>query len=191
MRPAAALFALALAGAPAIASAQAADPSVAAVEAFHAALVAQMKANASAAKLKPLIEKTFNLPVMASFAVGPAWAGYKEGERKEIAEALGRYVAARFAHEFGAYNGQKFTTSPQVQTRGPDRLVKAEVTEPGEAPVRLGYRLREYGGAWQAIDLYYNGVSELATKRAEFGGAVQGGAAAVVKKLDEAAAKLK
>ena len=60
------------------AQAQAADPAVAQVQGFYDALLASMKAGGSAKsryeKLKPAVEKAFDLPAMTAVAVGPAWA---------------------------------------------------------------------------------------------------------------------
>ena len=55
-----------------------------------------------------------------------------------------------------------------VQARGPDRLVRTRLIEP-DGEVRLNYRMRQSGGGWKVIDVYYRGsVSELTTRRAEF-----------------------
>ena len=65
------------------------------------------------------------------------------------------------------------------------------LTMDGEKPVNLIYRLREVGGTWKIIDVIYEFVSQLATRRSEFASTVAaGGAPALVKKLDELSDKL-
>ena len=58
--------------------AQAADPAVAQVQGFYDALLASMKSGGTAKsryeKLKPAVEKAFDLQAMTATAVGPAWA---------------------------------------------------------------------------------------------------------------------
>ncbi len=184
----AALFLAALS--PAVAQ-PGADPAAARAEAFSTSLLAASKrTDAKAGRLHRLIEQSFNIPVMAQIAVGPTWATKSESEHAAIVEALTRYTAARFEHDLGQGSGQKIVLEPNVQVRGPDRLVKGQILEPGEPAVRLAYRLREYGGTWKIIDIFYDGVSQLATERADFASALTGGASALVRRLNDASVRL-
>jgi len=71
-------------------------------------------------------------------------------------------------------------------------LVKSRIVQAGEAPAALNYRLREYAGGWKIIDIYYEGVSQLATQRADFAGVLRtGGTSALVKRLDDLTASLR
>ena len=195
-RAAVAAFTL-LASAVSPAAAAPADAAGARVEGLCNGLLDAMKQTKSgglparAHRMQPLVDDTFNLGVMAQFAVGPAWAKMTPAEHATVEAALGRYTAARIAQEFDAYTGQRCVVDPAVQTRGPDKLVKSQIVEKTEtSPVN--YRLREYGGAWKVIDIYYNGVSQLATQRADFAQVLQsGGAAGLTAKLNELAAKMR
>jgi len=103
--------------------------------------------------------------------------------------ALTRYSAARLAQEFDSFTGQSCAVDAAVQTRGVDKLVKSRILQPGEAPAALNYRIREYGAAWKIVDIYYDGVSQLATERADFAAVLRsGGPAALVRRLDEVSA---
>lgn len=187
-----AAVALYAASAPCAALAAAADPAAARIETFYAEVGALKAGAMTAARLKPLLERTFNLPVMAQVAVGAPWTTMSSADRAAVTAALARYTAARYARDFAAAKGLTFTVDPAVQVRGADRLVKSEVREKGEAPTKLVYRVREYPGGWQAIDVFENGVSEIATQRADFTSALaSGGAAALIRKLEETTAKLK
>jgi len=169
------------------------DPAVVRVQSLDDILVAAArKGELRGPKVRQSIEQSFNLQIMAQIAVGAPWTTMSAAERTSIVEALSRYTEARYAHEFKDYSGQAIQVDTNVQVRGLDKLVRAEVKEPGEPPLKIGYRLREYSGAWKIIDVIYNGVSQLATQRADFADAVAtGGAAGLVKKLDAATVKLK
>jgi len=182
---------------PAAASAAPTDPAGARVEGLCNGLLDAVKQTktggvpARARRIQPLVDDHFNLSVMAQFAVGPAWAKMTPADRVSVESALGRYTAARIAQEFDAYTGQRCVVDPAVQTRGPDKLVKSQIVEKAEASP-VNYRLREYGGAWKVIDIYYNGVSQLATQRADFASVLQtGGAAGLTAKLNELAVKMR
>ncbi|MFX8875722.1 ABC transporter substrate-binding protein, partial [Acinetobacter baumannii] len=91
----------------------------------------------------PLIDEAFNLSVMAQLTVGSTWAGVSASERNSIIEALSRYMAARHAHEFADFTGERINVETQAVTRGSDKLVRATVIEKGAPTEKLGYRLRE------------------------------------------------
>jgi phospholipid transport system substrate-binding protein len=187
-----------VAGACAAPAVAAEDPAASRADSFCRALVDAVRqstsegAQARARKLQPVVEEAFNTRIMAQFATGAAWDGMSEAERAAVAAALTRYSAARLAQEFDSYKGQSCVVDPAVQSRGVDRLVKSRIVLPGEAPAALNYRLREYPGGWKIIDLYYEGVSQLATERADFAGVLRaGGASALVKRLNELSANLR
>ncbi len=77
-----------------------------------------------------------------------------------------------------------------VLTRGPDKVVKTEMT--GGERVTLSYRMRMSGGSWKIIDVFFNGsISQLTTQRSDFSATVaSGGAKALVAKLNAQADKL-
>ena len=71
------------------------------------------------------------------------------------------------------------------------KLVRTVLKQPREDSVNIGYRLRQSGGRWKIVDVYYNNaVSQLATRRADFEQSfARGGAKALIAHLDELAAK--
>jgi len=76
-----------------------------------------------------------------------------------------------------------------------DRVVPwgalVQIVEPHDSS-SVNYRLRQYSGAWKVIDVYYQGVSQLATERADFAGVLAaGGPPALVAKLNELTAKMR
>lgn len=191
IRAATLLAALALA-APAAAMAQAADPAAAKVDAFYDVLLDTMKQGKTLGvegryrKLEPAVTRTLDLPAMTRFAVGPKWATMSPAEQQQLVKAFSRMSVATYAKNFSSFSGQSFKVDPKVQTRGPDKLVKTQLIQQGEAPIDLTYRMRQSGNDWKVIDVFYKGsVSQLTTQRSDFSATVnQGGAAALVKKLD-------
>lgn len=190
------IIALVVLAAPAFA-ADAPDPAVARIDKFHDALLAAMKDGPKLGitgrykKLEADVDALFDLPAMTKFTVGPAWNKMSEDEHKALTAAFRRMTIASYARNFSAFKGQKFVTDPKAENRDPDRLVKSQVIPEGEKPVNLVYRLRESGGAWRVIDVIFEFVSQLATRRSDFASTVAtGGAPALVKKLDEISDKL-
>jgi phospholipid transport system substrate-binding protein len=187
----AALLCLAVSGA----ARAAADPAAERVEALCNGVleaVKQVKGGtlpARARALQPVVEKGFDLEVMAQFAIGEPWTKMTAKDQAAVVSALTRYTSARYAQEFDAFTGQRCVVDPAVTTRGPDKLVKSQIVDAGGSTA-VNYRLRAYGGEWRVIDVFYKGVSQLATQRADFASVVQsGGAPGLVSKLNELTAK--
>lgn len=173
------------------------DPAVVRIDKFHDALLAVMKDGPKLGvegrykKLEADVDALFDLAAMTKFTVGPPWAKMTAEEQKSLVAAFRRMTIASYAHNFNEFTGQKFVTDPKAEDRAPDRLVKSQVIPQGEKPVNLVYRMRETGGVWRVIDVIYEFVSQLATRRSDFASTVaSGGAPALVKKLDEISDKL-
>jgi len=183
---------LAMLSAPIHAETPVGDPAAAQIISYTDALLAVMK-QGKALKLTgryqaflPLIGKYYDIPAMTGLIVGPRWAQASPSERAAASDAFARYSAMNHATNFTSYTGQHFTIDPKVESRGGDRLVRVMISGGGDA-VRLGYRLRARTGNWRIIDVYAEGVSQLATQRSDVAATVaKGGAALLAKKYNEA-----
>jgi phospholipid transport system substrate-binding protein len=169
-----------------------ADPAAAQIEALDSALIDTMKAAKALGvqgrfhRLEPQVARAFDFATMTRFAVGPSWATIPAGEQQALIAAFGRLTAASYAHNFDGYAGERFDVDPNVLTRGPDKVVTTHLTSPGHAPVTIAYRMRDAGGGWKIIDVFYNGaISQLTTRRSDFAATLaQGGAPALITHLD-------
>lgn len=157
------------------------DPAVAQVKTLTDALLASMRAGAAEStteryrKLEPVIEQVFALPLVARLAVGPDWTSFSPDQQKGIVAAFTRFTIANYAHNFNSYDGQKIEIDDNVATRGPDKIVRTRIIPTHDTPVSLLYRMHEVDGAWKVVDVFSNGVSELAQRRTDFGAALAGG----------------
>jgi phospholipid transport system substrate-binding protein len=175
-----------------------ADPAAARVDAFDRALIEAMRGGTAlgvkgrARKLGPAVETAFDLPTMTRFAVGPKWAEMSAAQREALTAAFSRLSVASYAHNFDSYSGERFDLDPNVQTRGADKIVQCRLIPAHDKPVALIYRLRQAAdGSWKIIDVYYDGVSQLTTRRADFAQPVaSGGAAGLLAHLDALTEKL-
>jgi phospholipid transport system substrate-binding protein len=181
-RLAAALLATTLAVGPS-AFAAPSDPAAARVDAFDNALLETMKGGAAlgvkgrARKLAPAVEGAFDLATMTRFAVGPTWAQMTPAQQSALTAAFGRLSAASYAHNFDKFGGERFELDPNVQTRGADKIVQSKLIPPHDKPVQLLYRMRQTPDGWKIIDVYYDGVSQLTTRRSDFAQSVDAGGA--------------
>jgi phospholipid transport system substrate-binding protein len=178
--------------------AQASDPAAARIESFDAALIKTMQAGKAvgasgrAKVIGPTVEQTFDLPFMTRVAVGPDWTKMSPADQEALQKAFSRYTVANLAKNFSDYSGQKLDLDGPVIDRGADKIVKTKLTNPGGSPVSLAYRMRQDGGAWKVIDVFYNGsISQLTTQRSDFASTLKnGGAKALISKLESQTDKL-
>jgi phospholipid transport system substrate-binding protein len=185
-----------LAATPYVAHAQA-DPAIPTIEALDSALLDTMKAGKSLSararyeKLMPVVQRTFDLQAMTRFAVGSAWSSYSPAEQAALISAFGRLSAANLAHNFNSYDGEQFKVNPTVETRGPDKLVRSQIIPAKGSPTDLNYRMRQSGGTWKVIDVYFGAISQLVAQRSDFAStAVPGGASKLVDKINAKADSL-
>ncbi len=159
--------------------AQAADPAVDQVQGFYDALLASMKSGGTAKsryeKLKPAVEKAFDLPAMTATAVGPDWASASEADKKALIDAFSRMTIANYAKSFDSYGGEKFTVEPASITRGNDHFVKSTMKTSKET-IAFNYRTHQVGSDWKITDVYLAGnISQMAQKRSDFAATLAAG----------------
>jgi phospholipid transport system substrate-binding protein len=176
------------------ASAASADPAAIQVDGFDSALIGAMKAGKAAGvqgryrALAPAVSRAFDIPTMIRFAVGPSWATIPPAQQQSLTDAFERLTVASYAHNFDSFSGERFEVDPNVVTRGPDKVVQTRIVPPG---VVISYRMRQSGGTWKIIDVFYNGsISQLTTRRADFSATLaKGGAPALIAHLNALADK--
>jgi len=179
------------------AMAQAADPAAGTIQSLNAGLISIMRAGGSAGQsgrarlIAPVVDRAFDIPLMTRLAVGPTWTGIAPKDQSALVAAFRSYTIARYARNFDGFSGERITIAPQVETRGGDKLVRTSLISPGSQPESLNYRLRQSGGQWKVIDVYYrSAISQLATQRSDFASVLaKGGAPALVSHLNRLAAK--
>jgi len=159
--------------------AQAADPAVEQVQGFYDALQASMKSGGTAKsryeKLKPAVEKAFDLPAMTATAVGPAWASASDADKKALVDAFSRMTIANYAKNFDSYGGEKFTVEPASVARGSDHFVKSAMKTSKES-IAFNYRTHQVGSEWKITDVYLAGnISQMAQKRSDFAATLASG----------------
>ncbi|MEI9988740.1 MAG: ABC transporter substrate-binding protein [Rhizomicrobium sp.] len=172
------------------------DPAIAAVQTFYDTLLDSMKAGKALgaqgryAKLKPVIEQTFDLGTMIKYAVGPGWDTASPADQKALTDAFERMTVAQYAGNFDSYSGEKFVVDPNVIVRGADRYVSSKLVAKDQT-VTFIYRVRQFGSSWKIIDVLLEGsISQLAVYRSDYAATIKaGGAAALVKKIDSVADK--
>jgi len=155
------------------------DAPKAVIESYYAQL---LKAMQNAAKLgfkgrfellRPSVEKTFNVALMAQASVGAYWDTMTSDQRSRLIDAFHDFTIANYAHSFHSYDGEKFVTSDaqEVPRRdNKDIIVNTEIVKSDGDKVAINYLLRlDSDNNYKVIDVYLDGsISQLATRRSEY-----------------------
>ena len=174
------------------------DPAAARITAFYAALLESMKTAARTPvgkrydKLETAVRATFDLPAMARITVGPSWPQIAPDDQQALLEQFARMTIATYASRFDGYSGERFEVDPKIEARGENRIVHSSLIQAKGEPIALNYLMHATPEGWKAYDVYLSGtISELATRRAEFGALLKsGGAAALIASLRQRVDKL-
>ncbi len=177
----------------AIPAAAQAEPAGDTVNALHGGLLALMKSGgnhaARARAIGPVVDRTFDIPLMTRLSVGPAWTTIPASQQAGLVQAFRNLTVAQYAKNFNSYAGEKFILGA-IETRGGDKLVRTTLSY-GTTNESLNYRLRANGAQYRIVDVYYrNAISQLATRRADFERVMKtGGAPALIAHLNRLAAR--
>ena len=167
------------------------SPAAAHIETYYQDLMPTIKQAARLTvrerdkRFAPAITAAFDLATMTRLAVGPAWKSFSPAQQAAVQEAFTRFIVADYASQIKDYSGESFVVDPKTspESRGGGEIVKTRLVQPGGRVVNINYLVR--GG--RVIDVYLNGtISDLATRRDEFGSIIAaGGADGLIKRLQD------
>jgi phospholipid transport system substrate-binding protein len=141
------------------------------VQAFYSTLLDTMRngpqlgAQGRYAKIAPAIAQNFDIPLMTRIAIGPDWATLTPAQQAQVTQAFEHYVAAVYAERFHKYDGEQLkVTGEEASPAG--TVILSQIVDSSGQPVNINYLMRND----KIADVYLNGtISELATRRSEFG----------------------
>jgi phospholipid transport system substrate-binding protein len=197
---AAAMLAIGSSISPTFAAAQDPGDPKATVQTFYDALEDTMKHGSELGfdgrykKLEPVIQQTFDVPVMAKIAVGSGWTAFSADEKNRLLDAFGRYMVTTYAARFKSYDGQQFQVGDVKQPADNRTLVETKLIRTNGDPISLNYLFRpDDSGNWKIIDVYLSGaISEMARMRSDFSSTVtEGGANALIAALEKKIVQIK
>ena len=168
------------------------------VEGYYATLLKTMESGKQLGykgrydQLKPAVEKTFNLPLMAKNSVGSYWDGMTPDQRTAVVAAFTDFTVANYANHFDDYGGEKFETYRAEETPRKDVVVYSAIVKASGSKVSINYLLRPVDGGYKVIDVFLDGsISELATRRSEFTSVIRrDGVDSLIKVIHDKAASL-
>jgi phospholipid transport system substrate-binding protein len=125
----------------------------------------QLGARGRYARLAPVIQQSFDIPLMTRLAVGLEWNSLTQAQQAQVTQAFEHYVAAVYAERFDSYSGEQLTVTGETASPA-GTVILSQIVKSNGDPVHINYLMRDN----KIADVYLNGtISELATRRSEFG----------------------
>lgn len=193
---------LALAAAPHASHAQdAGGPDVSSAQAFISDLAdktinvlsADMTPGEKTAQFSTLLEDGVNTDYVSRFVLGRNWNTATPEQRDDFRRLFKEFLLANLTERLsGEYDNQSFTVKNAVPAGSKDVLVRSEIQRTSGPPLKVEWRVRQFDGQWQIIDIAAEGLSLAITQREEYGSVVQRkGMDGLLAALDEQVSQMK
>jgi phospholipid transport system substrate-binding protein len=114
-------------------------------------------------RCRQLLSWAFDVPAIAEYVLGKAWASANEEDRKEFLLAFEDEIVAEYLRRV-----KPGTTMTFVGTRSPvqgDLLAASRVNVPGKNEETWIWRMRPEGESWRIVDVLVNGRSAILEER--------------------------
>lgn len=150
------------------------NPAEAVVTSLHAALLNNMQqakaygCDGRRKHLEPVIDRSFNLPLVAQSALRRHWKELSDQQRSQFIAVFREDVMVTYATRFDSFGGEVFTTLSSQALPNGDQLVHAKLQPKDDDPVMFDYVLRGKGDNWAIINVVAGGVSDLALRSTQY-----------------------
>ncbi|OYV38276.1 MAG: hypothetical protein B7Z81_04840, partial [Acidocella sp. 20-61-6] len=141
------------------------------VVALDQALIATMKAGSAGKSFKarfdalqPVINSSFDLPLVEQNSVGFLWSTLPAAQQQALGTLFEEFTVASYVSEFSSYHGEHFKLLPTQKSLGSAKIVETQLVPGGSgSPTELDYVVANGPSGWQITDVLLNGtISQVA-----------------------------
>jgi phospholipid transport system substrate-binding protein len=148
----------------------------AAIAALNEALLKVMHAGRAtpfaqrAEMLRPVVEQTFDLPLLLRNSVGNLrWPGLPDAQKAQLLDLFEQFTIDSYVANFDAFNGEKFVIMPDIHKVENDMVVPTRLIAANGDVTRLDYVLRQTDDQWRIVDILLDGtISRVAVTRSDY-----------------------
>lgn len=172
---AASVLALGIVGLPwgGAAEAAATDQATALVDKLAGELTALVGSGKSASQLQGPFEQILvryaDMPAVSGSVLGPPWRTASPQQKQQFVAAFQSYLARKYGAQFSDYKNAQIVVKDAKDGGKAGVLVATQVMRPGKDPVAVDWQISDRSGSVRVVNLVIEGVSMLATERAEVG----------------------
>ncbi|WP_298225515.1 ABC transporter substrate-binding protein [Acidocella sp.] len=153
------------------------------IVALDNALISAMKSAAAGQNfqarynaLAPVVEQTYDLPLVTKNSVGFLWSTLPAAQQNELISLFTRFTVSSYVSQFNGYNGQTITIIPPEKTLGQKKIVETELRSSDGNGIKIDYLVANSNGTWKIDDVLLNGtISQVAVHASDFASLVKNG----------------
>jgi phospholipid transport system substrate-binding protein len=124
------------------------------------------------ARFRQLFQADFDGPGIARFVLGRYWRSASEEEQQEYLKLFEDYVVFVYGTRLSSFSGETFKVRG-TRTEQNGTIVSSDILSPGDAPIKVDWRLVTENGAFKINDVIIEGISMMVTQRSEFASVIQ------------------
>tara|TARA_B110000261_G_C12929310_1_gene295827 strand:+ start:26 stop:628 length:603 start_codon:yes stop_codon:yes gene_type:complete len=122
-----------------------------------------------------MLTNNFDRTLIHRAVLGRASKGASKEQLVRFGKAFDTHIVKVYASQLGVYSNQLFVIDKAFKKGKKDTIVTTRIEHETAPPLRIDWRLRDRGQGTKIIDIAIEGVSLLATKRADFGASIKKG----------------
>ena len=122
-----------------------------------------------------MLNNNFDKKLIHRAVLGKSSRGASPQELLRFGKAFDKHIVKVYASQLGVYSNQLFIIDKAFNKGKKDTIVSSHIEHETAPPLRIDWRLRDRGNGIKIIDIAIEGVSLLATKRADFGASIKKG----------------
>ena len=122
-----------------------------------------------------MLTNNFDKKLIHRAVLGKASKGASKDQLLRFGKAFDKHIVKVYASQLGVYSNQLFIIDKAFKKGKKDTIVSTHIEHETAPPLRIDWRLRDRGEGIKIIDIAIEGVSLLATKRADFGASIKKG----------------
>ena len=135
---------------------------------------------------REMYNSKFDKKLIHRAVLGKAAKGVTKEELSRFGKAFDEHIIKIYASQLGVYSDQLFVVDKTIKRDRKDTVVLTHIEHATAPPLRIDWRLRDRGKGLKIIDIAIEGVSLLATKRADFSSTIKkGGIHLLINDLEE------
>lgn len=125
------------------------------------------------AKLRPILQKYFDMPAIAKYVLGGYWKKATPQQQQDFLSAFTDYISVTYGKRFSQYSGHQMQIK-RVHDDGNGHATAFTIVQvTGKDPTRVDWVIDSVDNSFHVLDLRVEGLSISDTHRQEFASVIQ------------------
>jgi phospholipid transport system substrate-binding protein len=116
-----------------------------------------------------ILTRYADMPAVAASVLGPPWRSASQAQKQAFVAAFQGYVAAKYGAQFRDYQNATIMVLGSRDGGKAGVLVQTTAKRPGQEDVAIDWQVSARSGSPKVVNLIIEGVSMLASERAQVG----------------------